>query len=102
MALCVISKATYGDYEMHDVQTNSIWTENPYGEEYAIVPEDMVQDIMDTKGFCDIVLNNDNNEVVSFTAREIPKIPEPERPVSEAEQLRADIDYIAAITGVEL
>ena len=28
--------------------------------------------------------------------------PEPEKPVSEAEQLRADIDYVAAMTGVKL
>lgn len=28
--------------------------------------------------------------------------PEPEQPVSETEQLRADIDYIAIMTGVEL
>lgn len=100
--LCVISMATYGDYAMHDIQTNSGWNKNPYGEEYAVVPDDMVQDIMETRGFCDIVLNDDNTEVVSFTAREIPEIEKPELPVSEVEQLRADVDYIAVMTGVEL
>ena len=99
---CVISKDTFGEYKIHSIQTNSGWIENPYGEDYAIVPDNMVQDIVKTKGFCDIVLNDDGTEVVSFTAREIPEIPEPEIPVSEMEQLRADIDYIALMKGVDL
>lgn len=99
---CVISIATHGENEMHYIQTNSGWSENPYGKDYAVVPDEMVQDIMATKGFCDITLNEDGTEVVSFIAREIPEIPEPETPVSEMEQLRADIDYLAAITGVTL
>lgn len=100
--LCVISIATYGENEMHDIQTNSGWCENPYGAEYAVVPDEMVQDILATRGFCDIVLNDDNTEVVSFTAREIPEMPMEEHPPSEAERLRADIDYIAVMMGVEL
>lgn len=72
---CVISKATYGEYAVRDIQTNSAWSENPYGEDYAIVPDEMVPDIKATQGFCDIVLSEDGTEVVSFTAREIPDIP---------------------------
>ena len=79
---CVISKATFGDYAVHDIQTNSLWTFNPYGDGYAIVPTDMVEDIQATKGYCNIELNEDGTEVVSFTAREIP---EPEVPVVERE-----------------
>ena len=90
--MCVISIATYGEYETHDIQTNSGWSKNPYGEEYAIVPDDMVESIMETKGFCDITLNDDSTEVVSFTAREIPELPKPETPVSETEQLRSYVD----------
>lgn len=99
---CVISKDTFGEYKIRDIQTNSAWSANHYGEDYAIVPDNMVQDILATHGFCDIVLNKDNTEVVSFSAREIPIIPEPEPPITEAEQLRADIDFIAAMTGVDL
>lgn len=99
---CVISIATFGDNEVRDIQTNSNWEENPYGADYAVVPDDMVKDIMATQGYCDIVLNEDKTEVVSFTVREIPEMPEPETPVSETEQLRADIDYIAIMMGVEL
>lgn len=75
---CVISKATFGDYAVHDIQTNSSWTSNPYGDEYAVVPIDMVEDIQATCGYCDIELNADGTEVVSFTAREIPEIEVPE------------------------
>lgn len=75
---CVISKATYGDYAVRDIQTNNAWSGNPYGDEYAVVPDDMVQDIMETHGFCDITLNEDGTEITGFTALEIPEIPEPE------------------------
>lgn len=75
---CVISKDTFGEYAVRDIQTNSAWSSNPYGEDYAIVPDDMVRDIMETNGFCDIVLNEGGTEVVSFTALEKPVIPEPE------------------------
>ena len=77
MILCVISKETFGEYAMHDIQTNSSWAFNPY-ENYAIVPTDMVEAIMKTRGFCDIELNEEGTEVVSFVAREIPVIPAPD------------------------
>ena len=74
---CVISIDVFGEYAIHDIQTNSSWTKNPY-ENYAVVPDDMVEGITETRGFCDIELNEDGTEVVAFTAREIPDIPEPE------------------------
>lgn len=73
---CVISKNTFGEHNVRDIQTNSSWGANPY-EDYAVVPDDMVLAIMETKGFCDITLNEDGTEVVDFTARETPVIPEP-------------------------
>ena len=76
--LCVISVETFGEYGVRSVQTSTAWSENPYSEGYVIVPDDMVQDIMDTRGFCDIELNEDGTEVISFTAREIPVIEETE------------------------
>ena len=88
--LCVISIATYGKNEVHDIQTNSSWTKNPY-DDYAVVPAEMVEDIIATRGFCDIVLNDDKTEVVSFVAREIP---EPE-PMPEPESESSDIDDFA-------
>lgn len=71
---CVISKFTW-ENGGRDIQTNSAWSENPYGEDYAVVPDEMVLAIQETRGFCDIVLNEDGTEVVEFTAREIPEIP---------------------------
>lgn len=94
--LCVISKATFGEYAVHDIQTNSGWGENPYGEDYAIVPDDMVIAIAETMGFCDIVLNEDGTEVVSFTAREIPEIKNEDAVI----QPTAD-DIINAMLGLE-
>ena len=80
---CVISKSVYGEYAVHDIQTNSAWSENPY-KDYAVVPDEMVLAIQETRGFCDIELNEDGTEVVEFTAREIPSIPEaPHEPTSE-------------------
>lgn len=70
---CVISIGTLGEYAIHDIQTNSAWFSNPY-KDYAVVPDDMVISIMETQGFCDIVLNEEGTEVVSFVAREIPTI----------------------------
>lgn len=89
--LCVISKAAIGEYSLHSIQTNSAWIKNPYGEDYAIVPDEMVPDIMATKGFCDIVLSEDGTEVVEFTAREIPEIPT-EEPGPTAEERIAELE----------
>lgn len=82
--LCVVSKDTFGKYNVRDIQTNSAWGSNPYGDAYAIVPADMVADILETRGFCGIELNGDGTEIVGFTAREIPEIPEaPHEPTAE-------------------
>ena len=74
----VISKTTFGDYSIRNIEQNSSWSTNVYGNGYVIVPDNMVPDIMETKGFCDIELNADGTEVISFTPREIPYIPQEE------------------------
>lgn len=84
--LTVISKNTFGEYTVHDIQQNSSWGKNPY-EDYAVVPDDMVEDILATRGFCEIELNEEETEVVSFTALEIPDIPEPEAELTVEEKL---------------
>ena len=88
---CVISKATYGEDAVRDIQTNSAWSENPYGSDYAVVPDDMVTAILETRGFCDITLNEDGTEVVEFTAMEIPEIPQ-EEPQPTAEDRIAELE----------
>lgn len=95
---CVISKVTYGDYAVRDIQTNSAWSGNPYGSDYAVVPDDMVEDILATRGFCDITLNEEGTELLSFTSREIPVIPEPEVQPTQFDRIEAQITYTALMT----
>lgn len=100
---CVISKNVVEvedingkNHDLHMIETNSSWGINPYGEDYAVVPDDMVTAIMETRGFCDVTLNEDGTEVVEFTAREIPEIP--------AEEITAEPtanDIINAMLGLE-
>lgn len=83
---CVISKEGYGEHERHDIQTNDAWNANPYGEEYAVVPDEMVPGIRETGGYCDLTYTEDGTEVADFTAREKPEpkpAPEPEEPEEE-------------------
>jgi len=91
---CVISKDAViiedingKKHEHHDVQTNSSWGSNPYGENYAVVPDEMVAGILETRGFCDIELNEDGTGIVSFEASEIPEIPEPPREPTPEERI---------------
>lgn len=100
--LYVISKSTFGDYCIHSIQFNSTWAKNPYGEDYAIVPDNMVEAILETRGFCDIELNEEGTEVVSFTPLEIPKIPEPEQEPTEIEKLQQENESLKSqITSLE-
>lgn len=92
---CVISKNIFGKYAVRDIQTNSAWTINPY-EDYAVVPDDMVPEIMETRGFCDIVLNEEGTEVVEFTARDIPEIPQVETSTEPTTE-----DILNALLGLE-
>lgn len=66
---------------------------------WAIIPADMA--IPRTFPFVDLAV--EENQVVSMTARVVPEPePEPEPEPTEMEQLRADIDFVAAMTGVTL
>ena len=100
--MLVISKSTFGEHKQHYMYGSTAWEDNPYPDDCAIVPPDMEEAIKETQGYCDIKLSKDGTEVTAFAAREIPKIEEPEQPVTEYEQLRADIDYLAIMTGVTL
>lgn len=71
----VISKATFGSYNVRDIQFNANWDICPYSD-YARIPDSMVDDILATKGYCDITLNSAGTEVTSYKARSIPSVPE--------------------------
>ena len=68
---------------------------------YAVIPEDM-----ETPNFPfgEITVEKINGKmtVTRWVAGTIPEIEEKEQPISEVEQLRADVDFIAIMTGVEL
>ena len=92
--IMVISKFTWSNGG-RDIQTNNAWENNPYAD-YALVPEDMMESISATNGFCDIILNDAETEVIGFTAREIP-IPVKVEPEPTEEELQWQ-----AITDLEI
>ena len=105
---CVISKEVYAvtdingkKHKFHLIETSTAWGANPY-EDYAVVPDDMVTAIMETRGFCDIVLNEDGTEVVEFTAREIPVIPKPQAEPSQLDLIEAQVTFTALMTDTLL
>lgn len=66
---------------------------------WAIIPGNIT--IPATFPFVDLTV--EGNKVVTMTAGVVPDPdPEPEPEPTETEQLRADIDFIAAMTGVSL
>lgn len=66
---------------------------------WAEIPADMA--IPETFPFVDLTV--EGNTVVTMTAGVVPEPePEPEPEPTEMEQLRADIDFVAAMTGVTL
>lgn len=99
---CVVSKAVFGEYNVRDIQTNAAWGTNPYGEDYAVVPDDLVVSILETRGFVDIELNEDGTEVVAFTPLEIPEIAEPTPEPSQLDLIEAQVTYTALMTDTLL
>lgn len=98
---CVISK-TANENGWHDLQKNSAWSANPYGDGFAIVPDDMVEAIWETCGYCNIVLNEDGTEVVSFEKIPIPPMPEPEPQATQLDLIEAQVTYTAMMTDTLL
>ena len=94
---CVIGKES-NEHGWHDLQTNSTWSCNPYGDDYAIVPDEMVEAIMETYGYCNIELNEDGTEVVSFEKIPIPLMPEPEVTPTQLDIIEAQVTYTAMMT----
>lgn len=72
---CIISKIAFNDYGRRDIQTNVEWSEERQGGDFALVPDDLIEGIVATEGFCDLELSDDENVVIAFTAREIPELP---------------------------
>ena len=96
---CVVAKEA-DENGWRSIQTSSAWSKNPYGEGFAVVPDDMVPAILETMGFCDIVLNEEGTEVVEFVATEIPDLPAPEHEPTTEERLTAVEEQLLATDEV--
>lgn len=96
MKLIEIKKLESGG---HDNVTIDYITEIPEG--WAVIPDDM-----DTPNFPfgDVAVRDFDGvmTVVKWTPGELPEPTPHEKPITEAEQLRADIDYLAVMMGVTL
>ena len=80
---------------------NQTWYEEIIPEGWAFIP---TGNIPTSFPFVDIetAVIDGVSTVIAMTEREVPVAEEPEPEPSAEEQLRADIDYLAIMTGVEL
>lgn len=94
---CVISKKA-NENGWHDLQTNNGWTNNPCEERFAIVPDEMVEAIKETYGYCNITLNETGTEIVSFEKIPVPLLPTPETKPTKLDEIEAQVMYTAMMT----
>lgn len=82
----------------HGVQSQShrkeCWLEG-----WVAVPEELCPAVWECGGYCELTLDTEG-KLTGVTPTQRPPEPEPEP--SEEERLRADVDFIAAMTGIEL
>ena len=64
------------------------------------VPDWMEESVWATAGFCDLDIRA--GKLVGIIPQDKPTFDEPESKPTPEEQLRADVDYLAAMTGVTL
>lgn len=99
---CVISRAAFGQYAVHDIQTNSAWSANPYGDAYAVVPDELVEAVMETGGFLEPVWSGDGTELAGFAPLDKPELPAAEEQPSLLDQIEAQVTYTAMMTDTLL
>lgn len=88
------------DTGQHPIQVQagrtSCWLEG-----WVEVPEHLESAVWDSLGWCDLDIQDGVLVGITPTERPEPE-PEPETPPTDLEQLRADIDFLAAMQGVSL
>ena len=98
--VCVIMKESSGN-AAREIRTNVEYNEEQY-QDFAIVPSELVDGIVATKGFCDIKLSEDGKTVMSFAAREIPEAPKPDQNYeARIASLEEELAFTKIILGVE-
>ena len=88
------------DTGQHLIQSQSGRT-SCWLEGWVEVPEHLESAVWDSLGWCDLDIQDGVLVGITQTERPEPE-PEPEAPPTELEQLRADIDFLAAMQGVSL
>lgn len=88
------------DTGQHPIQSQSGRT-SCWLEGWVEVPEHLEAHVWDSLGWCDLDIQDGVLVGITPTERPEPE-PEPEAPPTELEQLRADIDFLAAMGGVTL
>lgn len=82
----------------HRNQTGNLAT---IPEGWAIIPDEME---LENFPFGEVTAEEINGvmTVTKWVSGEMPQVEETDEPINPIEQLRADVDYIAVMTGVEL
>lgn len=90
---------SHDNQEIYDVDQFSF----PIPDDWAVIPDDM--DIPETFPFVSITTKEIGGVqiVTRMTAGIVPApVPEPDPRPTELEQLRADVDFLAAMSAIEL
>lgn len=96
MIICIEATETGLHYFETQSHRTKCWLEG-----YIAVPQELESIVVECGGYCDLVIRN--NIVKEVIARpDLIPIQEAEQAPTEFEQLRADVDYIAIMTGVDL
>ena len=94
----LIIEINSADGKFHHFQSQSHRTEC-WLDGYIGVPTELETKVYESGGYCELTIKNDIlADVISHPEWKPEEIKEP----TALEQLRADIDYIAVMTGVEL
>lgn len=90
------ARADGGHGLQHQSHRTACWLEG-----WVAVPPQLEEAAWSCKGFCDLTIQD--GVLVGLTPGQIPEVETPEQSEpTEMEQLRADVDYLAIMTGVEL
>lgn len=76
---CIIATVTFNQYDRHSILPDTLPDEALFPD-YAEVPEELEAGILETQGFCDLLLSDDGRKVLAFVPRPIPDLPEPDEP----------------------
>ena len=98
---CVISKEA-NENGWHDLQTNSAWSANPYGDDYAEVLDELIDDAFATGGYLIPIFNEDETKMIDFVTIEIPVLPQPKPQPTQLDIIEAQVTYTALMTDTLL